>query len=79
MISNARPDVLPNASYEVLMSEVECGLADEVINASGISNKDTLSKSVMTTARASDTAVRRASFWFNSMDDMKFIGDVNIK
>ena len=78
VISKARPDVLPNASFEVLMSEVECGLADEEINASGLSNKDTLSKSVMRTARASDTADQTGQFWFNSMDDMKFVGAMNI-
>ena len=79
VISNSRPDVLPNASSEVLMSEVECGLADEVINASGLSNKDTLSKSVMKSSRASDTSNQEAEFWFNSIDEMKFIGDVVIK
>ena len=79
VISNSRPDVLPNASYEVLMSEVECGLADEVINASGLSNRDTLSKSVMKSSRASDTSNQEAEFWFNSLDEMKFIGDVVIK
>lgn len=79
VISNARPDVLPNASFEVLMSEVECGLTDEVINASGLSNKDTLSKSVMKTSRATSTSSQEGEFWFNSIDEMKFIGDVVIK
>ena len=79
VISKARPDVLPNAGYEVLMSEVECGLEDEVINASGLSNKDTLSSSIMKTSRASQTSNQEGQFWFNSQTDMKFIGNMVIK
>jgi hypothetical protein len=36
---NSRMDLLPNASYEALISEVQCGLAD--LNSTG-TNRDTL-------------------------------------
>ena len=79
VIKNARPDAMPNAMYEVLMSEVECGLMDEALNASGVSNKDTLSSSIMKTSRASSTSSQEGQFWFNSQDEAKFVGNVVIK
>ena len=40
IIAKSRPDVLFNNSYESLISEVGCGLADEETNDSGVSNRE---------------------------------------
>lgn len=79
ILKNSRPDVLPNASYEALISEVECGLVDEKINASGVSNRPTLSSSILRTSRASDTSNQEGQFWFNAQSGNKFLGGITIK
>jgi hypothetical protein len=79
ILKNSRPDALPNASYEALISEVECGLEDEVINASGVSNRPTLSSSILKTSRASNTSNQEGQFWFNAQSGNKFVGGITIK
>jgi hypothetical protein len=79
ILKNARPDALPNATYEALISEVQCGLKDEVVNASGVSNRATLSSSTMINSRASATANQEGQFWFNSQTGQKFIGGITMK
>ena len=79
IIAKSRPDVLFNNSYESLISEVGCGLLDEETNASGISNRGTLSSAIMKTSRASNTSPQEGSFWFNAQGNSKFIGDMTIK
>ena len=79
ILKNSRPDVLPNASYEALISEVTCGLEDEVINASGVSNRDTLSSSIIKNSRASSTANQEGQFWFNAMSGSRFVGGITVK
>ena len=79
IIAKSRPDVLFNNSYEALISEVGCGLADEETNDSGVSNRDTLSSAILKTSRASNTSPQEGSFWFNTEENAKFIGDMTIK
>ena len=79
IIAKSRPDVLFNNSYEALISEVGCGLADEETNDSGVSNRDTLSSAILKTSRASNTSPQEGSFWFNTEENSKFIGDMTIK
>ena len=74
MINQSAPDKMSNATYETLISEVECKLEDEVINASGVSNKDKLSSSIMKMSRASTTSVQEGQFWFNAQSGFKFAG-----
>ena len=79
ILQNARPDALPNATYEALISEVECGLQDEEVNLSGVSNRGTLSSSTLVNSRASATAIQEGQFWFNSQTGAKYIGGVTMK
>ena len=78
MINKSAPDKMSNATYETLISEVGCKLEDEVINASGVSNKDKLSSSIMKMSRASTTSVQEGQFWFNAQSGMKFAGSMNM-
>ena len=79
ILQNSRPDALPKESYEALISEVECGLEEEKINASGVSNRTTLSSSIQKTSRATPTSNQEVQFWFNSSPGDKYIGGVTIK
>ena len=79
ILKNARPDALPNATYEALISEVQCGLQDEVVNESGVSNRTTLSSSTLINSRASATANQEGQFWFNSQTGNKFVGGITMK
>ena len=79
ILKNARPDVLPNATYEALIGEVTCGLEDEVVNASGVSNRNTLSSSIVKNSRASATANQEGQFWFNAMGGQRFVGGITVK
>ena len=79
ILQNTRPDELPNATYEALISEVECGLEDEEVNGSGISNRGTLSSSTIVNSRASATSNQEGQFWFNSLTGAKYIGGVTMK
>ncbi|MDB4123296.1 hypothetical protein N9568_02850 [Planktomarina temperata] len=79
ILQNARPDKLPNATYEALISEVECGLTDEEVNRSGVSNRGTLSSSTMVNSRASATSNQEGQFWFNSLTGAKYIGGLTMK
>mgnify|MGYP001312507680 CR=1 FL=1 len=73
---NSRVDLLPNATYESLISEVQCGLSD--LNSQG-TNRDTLSRSVITSSRASNTSTQEGTNWFDSADGPKFIANMQFK
>ena len=79
ILSNARIDVLPNAKYEALISEVECGSSDETVNASNVSNRTTLSSSIFRNTRASNISNQESLFWFTGQDGFKFIAGSVIK
>lgn len=76
MSKNSRVDLLPNASYESLISEVQCGLNE--LNAQG-TNRDTLSRSVITSSRASNTSTQEGTNWFDSSGGPKFIANMQFK
>ena len=79
ILQNTRPDELPNATYEALISEVECGLQDEEVNGSGVSNRGTLSSSTIVNSRASATSNQEGQFWFNALTGEKYIGGITMK
>jgi hypothetical protein len=79
ILKNSRPDVLPNATYEALIGEVTCGLEDEIVNASGVSNRNTLSSSTIKNSRASATSNQEGQFWFNAMSGSRFVGGITVK
>ena len=76
ILSKSRPEMMPNATYEALISEVDCGLEDEVINASGVSNRTKLSSSVIKSSKASIASAQEGLFWFDAMSGNKFIGNM---
>lgn len=79
ILANSRPDVLPNASYEALIGEVDCGLQDEKTNASGVSNRSTLSSAIIKNSRASNTSTQEGQVWFNAQDGKKFVAQIAMK
>ena len=73
---NSRMDLLPNASYEALISEVQCGLAD--LNSTG-TNRDTLTRAVIVSSRASNTSTQEGAAYFDSSSGPKFITSMQFK
>ena len=79
IIQKSKTDLLYNHSYRARISEVDCGLEDEEINASGVSNRTTLSDVILKSSRASNTSPQEGTFWFNAQFGAKFVGDIVIK
>ena len=75
---NSRLDLstLANASYESLIAEVQCGLAD--LNSTG-TNRDTLSRSVVVTSRASNSTPLEGTVYFDASMDAGFITNMTFK
>ena len=75
---NSRLDLstLANASYESLIAEVQCGLAN--LNSTG-TNRDTLSRSVVVTSRASNSTPLEGTVYFDASMDAGFITNMTFK
>ena len=75
---NSRLDLptLSNASYESLIAEVQCGLAD--LNSTG-TNRDTLSRSVLVTSRASNSTPLEGTAYFDASSGAGFITNMIFK
>ena len=79
IIQKSKTDLLHNHSYMARISEVDCGLEDEEINDFGVSNITTLSDVIFKTSRASNTSPQEGTFWFNTYQGSKAIGNIVIK
>ena len=79
IIQKSKTDLLHNHSYRARISEVDCGLEDEEINASGVSNRTTLSDVILKSSRASNTSPQEGTFWFNAVSGVKFVNNTVIK
>ena len=73
IIKNTRGDVLPNASWEALIDEEDCGLADADDRAA-----TQYARGVFTSTRADNSSPQSVTGWFESLNGFKFLADVEI-
>ena len=73
IIKNTRGDVLPNASWEALIDEEDCGLADADDRAA-----TQYARGVFTSTRADNSSPQSVTGWFESLSGFKYIADVEI-
>jgi len=75
IISNSRPDILPNSDREVLIDEAACGLEDEDVTAGGV----TYARAKVSSSRASNSTPQEVTSWFNTKSGDRYIADTILR